>query len=165
MSFKRRHPELKQIYICISFNNGYSFFAARYRMIRGPVPVRGPVVGDPCFGLWSYVAINFEILFLSLCFKGETVMIVAKINNSSSSEMTPKFSVIQSVVYRARGDTRHENKVINKVVDNSIKAHTHKEVRCALKIPRDQMMTIQNCEIISVEYCIKVCSIATTILK
>lgn len=92
-------------------------------------------------------------------------MIAAKISNSSSSEMTPKFSIIQDVVYRAKGDTRHESNVIHKVVDNAVKAHTQKEVKCTLKIPRDQMITIQNCDIISVEYHLKVCDIAITMLQ
>ncbi|XP_040010108.1 arrestin domain-containing protein 3-like [Xiphias gladius] len=86
---------------------------------------------------------------------GETVVIVAKINNSSSSEMTPKFSLIQDVVYRANCSTKHEGVVIHKVVDSCIKPQTQKEVRCAVKIPRGQMQTIQNCEIISVEYHLK----------
>ncbi|KAM6931054.1 arrestin domain-containing protein 3-like [Xenentodon cancila] len=87
---------------------------------------------------------------------GETIMIVAKIINSSSSEMTPKFSIIQNVAYRARGNTKHDSNVIHKVVDNLIKAHTQKEIKCTMKIPWDKMMTIQNCEIISVEYLLKV---------
>ncbi|XP_028270152.1 arrestin domain-containing protein 3-like [Parambassis ranga] len=87
---------------------------------------------------------------------GETVMIVAKINNSSSSDMTPKFSLNRDVVYRANGRTKHENTVCNKMADSCIKARTQKEVRCALQIPLDVMVSIQNCEIISVEYNVKV---------
>uniref|UniRef100_UPI0037E8BC2B arrestin domain-containing protein 3-like n=1 Tax=Semicossyphus pulcher TaxID=241346 RepID=UPI0037E8BC2B len=87
---------------------------------------------------------------------GETMMVVAKINNSSSSEMTPKFSVIQDVVYRASGSTKHESNTILKVVDNCIKARTQKEVKCAIKLSMGLTHTIQNCEIISVEYQLKV---------
>lgn len=86
-------------------------------------------------------------------------MIIAKINNSSSSEMIPKFSVTQNVVYRANSSTRHESHVIHKVVDKGIKSQTQKTVRCAIQIPRVQMPTIHNCDIISVEYQLKVCNI------
>lgn len=85
-------------------------------------------------------------------------MVLAKVDNSSSSDMTPKFSLIQEVVYRANGRTKHENTVCHKVADNCIKPKTQKELRCEIKIPSDRMLTIQNCDIISVEYCLKVCS-------
>uniref|UniRef100_A0A8D3BRM7 Arrestin C-terminal-like domain-containing protein n=1 Tax=Scophthalmus maximus TaxID=52904 RepID=A0A8D3BRM7_SCOMX len=84
------------------------------------------------------------------------VLIVAQINNSSSSDVTPKLSLIKEVLYRADTSTRHDSNVIHKVVENSIKPQTQKEVRCAVKIPPSQMQTIQNCEIISVEYYFKV---------
>lgn len=87
---------------------------------------------------------------------GKTMSIVAKINNSSSSEMTPKFSLIQDVVYRANGNTKHEGNVIHKVVDHCIKPQTQKEVTVVINIPCGLMQTIQNCDIISVEYHLKV---------
>ncbi|XP_044052621.1 arrestin domain-containing protein 3-like [Siniperca chuatsi] len=87
---------------------------------------------------------------------GETMAIVAKISNSSSSDMTPKFSLIQDVVYRANSNTKHEGNVVHTVVDHCIKPQTQKEVKCAITIPRDQVHTIQNCNIISVEYHLKV---------
>ncbi|XP_044225335.1 arrestin domain-containing protein 3-like [Thunnus albacares] len=86
---------------------------------------------------------------------GETVVIVAKINNASSSSMTPKFSLTQNVVYRANSNTKHESNVIQKLCDNCIKSKTQTEVRCAIKIPCNQVQTINNCEIISVEYYLK----------
>ncbi|KAM6943693.1 arrestin domain-containing protein 3-like [Lycodopsis pacificus] len=83
---------------------------------------------------------------------GETMAIFAKIKNSSSKDMIPKFSLIQDVVYRAKSSTKHASSVILKVVDNSMKPRTEKDVRCAIQIPRVQMQTIQNCDIISVDY-------------
>ncbi|KAM7391806.1 hypothetical protein PAMP_022463 [Pampus punctatissimus] len=59
---------------------------------------------------------------------GETAVIVAKINNSSSSNMTPKFSLIQNVVYRANNNTKHEGNIIQKVSDNCITPQTQREV-------------------------------------
>ncbi|XP_018524735.1 arrestin domain-containing protein 3 [Lates calcarifer] len=87
---------------------------------------------------------------------GETVDIVANIDNSSSSEMTPKFKFTQEVVYCARGNTKFEENVIHKVLDNCVKPKTQKQVRCAFKIPQFQTLTILNCDILSVKYYVKV---------
>lgn len=87
---------------------------------------------------------------------GETMVIVAKINNSSSTEMTPKFRLGQDVVYRANGSTKHEGNVIHKLADQLIPSRTQKDIRCTVKIPGDLMPSIQNCESISVEYHLKV---------
>lgn len=84
------------------------------------------------------------------------MVIVAKVDNSSSSDVTPKFSLIRDIVYHANGRTKHENTVCQKVSDNCIKSKTQKEIRCDMKIPVDQMMTVQNCDILSVEYHLKV---------
>ncbi|XP_034728146.1 arrestin domain-containing protein 3-like [Etheostoma cragini] len=59
--------------------------------------------------------------------QGETMVIVANIANSSSSEMIPKFSLIKDVVYRANGHTNHESNVIHKVVDNCVKSRTQRD--------------------------------------
>ncbi|XP_051279719.1 arrestin domain-containing protein 3 [Dicentrarchus labrax] len=87
---------------------------------------------------------------------GETITIDAKIHNSSTSEMTPKFSLIRDVMYRARGNVKTENTVIHKVAGDCIKTKTQKHVKCAMKIPCDLLQTIQNCDIISMEYHLKV---------
>lgn len=89
------------------------------------------------------------------------MMIVAKINNSSSKDMTPKFSLIQDVVYHANSSTKREGSVIHKVVDTCIKPQTQKEIKCQIKIPHNQMLSIQNCDILSVEYHLKVCDSVT----
>uniref|UniRef100_G3P7Y3 Arrestin C-terminal-like domain-containing protein n=1 Tax=Gasterosteus aculeatus TaxID=69293 RepID=G3P7Y3_GASAC len=107
-------------------------------------------------GLFSKGQVHMDVIVDKCAFyPGESIPILAKINNSSSSEMIPKFSLIQDVVYHANGSTRHQSNVILKVVDNSIKSQTQKDVRCAIPIPRDQMATIQNCDIISVTYTLK----------
>lgn len=72
--------------------------------------------------------------------------------------MAPKFSLIRDVVYHAQGNTKHEGSVIHKVVDHCVKPQTQKTVNCAIKIPRELNHTIQNCDIISVEYHLKVCN-------
>lgn len=93
-----------------------------------------------------------------LVFTGETVEIVANINNSSSRDMTPKFSLMQFVEFHAQGDTKHQSFDVEKVVDHPIKPKTQQQVKCAIKIPNNQMSSIPNCEIITVEYKLKVCN-------
>lgn len=87
---------------------------------------------------------------------GDTVSVFAKINNSSSKDMKPKFSLIQDVVYHASGSTNREKNVIQKQVEDYIKPKTQKEFNCLLKIPFEITPTILNCDILSVEYRIKV---------
>ncbi|CAN9513342.1 unnamed protein product [Ophioblennius macclurei] len=109
-------------------------------------------------GLFSKGKVNMDVTIDKGAFApGETVVIVAKINNSSSSEMTPKFSLQREIVFRANGHTKQESNNVHKVVDNCITAQTQKEVRCVMRIPRDLMMTIHNCDVISVSYNLKVC--------
>ncbi|XP_031705282.1 arrestin domain-containing protein 3-like [Anarrhichthys ocellatus] len=104
-------------------------------------------------GLFSKGHVHMDVIVDKSAYApGETMAIVAKINNSSSKDMIPKFSLIQDVVYRAKSSTKHASSVIHKVVDNCIKPRTERDVRCEIQIPRVQMPTIQNCDIISVEY-------------
>lgn len=86
---------------------------------------------------------------------GDTVSINAKINNSSSKDVTPKFSFIQDIVYRASGSTKYEKNVIHQEVGGLVKPQTHNEVRGVFKIPPNAPLTIQNCDVLSVEYRIK----------
>lgn len=95
---------------------------------------------------------QFEMFFLA----GETMLIFAKVNNASSRDMTPKFSLVRSVQFRAQGDTKNEEYTVEKAVDKVIKPHTQHEVRCEMKIPTDEMLSIENCEIISVTHQLKV---------
>ncbi|KAM9360775.1 arrestin domain-containing protein 3-like [Symphorus nematophorus] len=88
---------------------------------------------------------------------GETIMIVAKVSNSTSNEkIRPKYSLIRDVVYRAQHNTKCDNTVILKAVDNYIKPKSEMSFRCAMKIPQDLNLTIHNCDILSVQYHVKV---------
>ncbi|KAM4576773.1 arrestin domain-containing protein 3-like [Odontesthes bonariensis] len=108
-------------------------------------------------GLFSTGRVHMDVIVKKTAYApGETMTIVAKVNNSSSSEMTPKFSVKQDIVYRASGDTKVESKVILKTAEKSIKPQTQEMVQCVMKFPIDLMPTIQNCQAISVEYRLKV---------
>uniref|UniRef100_A0A3P8TNX8 Arrestin C-terminal-like domain-containing protein n=1 Tax=Amphiprion percula TaxID=161767 RepID=A0A3P8TNX8_AMPPE len=87
---------------------------------------------------------------------GETMVITAKINNSTSSDMIPKISLVRDVVYRASSSNKFESQTVHKVVENCVKSQTQREIRCGIKIPCDYLLTIQNCEIITVDYHLKV---------
>ncbi|XP_033829238.1 arrestin domain-containing protein 3-like [Periophthalmus magnuspinnatus] len=86
---------------------------------------------------------------------GDSVLITARVNNSSSKDATPKFSFIQDVLYRASGNTKHEKNVIHKEILECVKPQTSKELRFSLTIPSKTPLSIQNCDILSVEYRIK----------
>nr|XP_020450254.1 arrestin domain-containing protein 3-like [Monopterus albus] len=89
---------------------------------------------------------------------GETMVIAAKVDNSSSKDMTPKFTLIQDVLYLANSSTKHKSNVIFRMAGKGIKPQTQEELKCEVKIPCDQKPTIQNCDIIKVEYHLKVCN-------
>ncbi|XP_071338760.1 arrestin domain-containing protein 2-like isoform X2 [Trachinotus anak] len=108
-------------------------------------------------GLFSKGHVQMDVIVDRKAYApGETVAVVAKINNSSSSEMIPKFSLVRDVMFHAGSSTKQERSVIHKAVDSAIKPHTEKSISCAIKIPHNLILSIQNCEIISVEYYLKV---------
>lgn len=71
--------------------------------------------------------------------------------------MTPKFKLVCDVVYRAQGNTNHESSTITAMSDHRVTPQTQKTVNCALQVPRNLVLSIQNCDLISVEYRLKVC--------
>uniref|UniRef100_A0A3Q2EER7 Arrestin domain-containing protein 3-like n=1 Tax=Cyprinodon variegatus TaxID=28743 RepID=A0A3Q2EER7_CYPVA len=87
---------------------------------------------------------------------GETMHIFAKVDNASSRNMTPKFSLIRTFKFFANGKSKSTMKTVEKMVDKVITPHTQQEVKCALKIPTDEMPSIENCDIISVTHQLKV---------
>uniref|UniRef100_A0A3P9C9B3 Arrestin C-terminal-like domain-containing protein n=1 Tax=Maylandia zebra TaxID=106582 RepID=A0A3P9C9B3_9CICH len=91
-----------------------------------------------------------------VCFPGETLSVVAKICNSSSKHTSPKFKLEQNTVYRSKYHTKNSLIILFKEVGETISPNSERTVSCQLKIPDDAISTIHNCEIISVEYYIKV---------
>ncbi|XP_038125745.1 arrestin domain-containing protein 3-like isoform X1 [Cyprinodon tularosa] len=73
---------------------------------------------------------------------GETMHISAKVDNASSRNMTPKFSLIRTFKFFANGKSKSMMKTVEKMVDKVITPHTQQEVKCALKIPTDEMPSI-----------------------
>ncbi|XP_077378786.1 arrestin domain-containing protein 3-like isoform X2 [Festucalex cinctus] len=112
---------------------------------------------DKELGVFSSGKVHMEVTVDRMAYApGETAVVVAKIRNSSSSDMTPKVRLSQVIVYTASSSTKHENRTINKMAHQIIGPHSEKEVKWAVKIPTNQEPTIKNCEIISLEYILKV---------
>ncbi|XP_076015797.1 arrestin domain-containing protein 3-like [Genypterus blacodes] len=87
---------------------------------------------------------------------GDTINIVVKVSNSSSKDVKPKFSLKQTVLYRAQGSKKHGEKSISKMAGDIILPNKEGTVRCAMEIPTDTSLTMHNCELITVEYKLKV---------
>ncbi|XP_044052624.1 arrestin domain-containing protein 3-like [Siniperca chuatsi] len=92
----------------------------------------------------------------NVCCPGDTLSVFAKIHNSSSKKMRPKFSLQQKTVYRASGSTNTSDKSLCKMVGDTITLNSEETVSCQLKIPADVIHTLHNCEILSVDYYLKV---------
>ena len=84
--------------------------------------------------------------------------VTVKVKNTSSKDMTPKFSLRQNVTYRVLDSTKYSWSEICKLVGEVIEKKSEKTITCALKIPPDTILSIQNCEILSVEHQFKVCA-------
>ncbi|XP_026177292.1 arrestin domain-containing protein 3-like isoform X2 [Mastacembelus armatus] len=91
-----------------------------------------------------------------ICSPGDTLSVVAKICNSSSKKVRPKFSLQQKTVYRAEGSTNTSEKNLCKIVGDTIPSNSEETVSCQVKIPADSIYSLSNCEIISIEYYLKV---------
>ncbi|CAL8346781.1 unnamed protein product [Lota lota] len=112
---------------------------------------------DKAIGVFSKGSVHMEAdVERGVYAPGETVAITVKVNNTSSKDMKPKFSLNQIIKYHARGRSKHSDNVICKLVGDVIEKKTERKVSCALKIPPDQILSIQNCDILSVEHQITV---------
>nr|XP_061811480.1 arrestin domain-containing protein 3-like [Nerophis lumbriciformis] len=119
--------------------------------------LRQVAVKDKELGIFSSGKVHMEVTVDRTAYApGETAMVVAKINNNSSSDMIPKVRLSQVIVYTASSSTKHENGTISKLVGHNIRPHSEEEVRWEVKIPINMQPAIKNCEIISVDYYLKV---------
>ncbi|XP_040899230.1 arrestin domain-containing protein 3-like [Toxotes jaculatrix] len=108
-------------------------------------------------GVFSKKAVEMSATMdRKFCSPGDTLSVVAKIHNSSSKKVTPKFSLQQKTVYRASGSTNTCDKSLLKMSGNPIPPCSEETVSCQLKIPADASYSLQNCEIVSVSYYLKV---------
>ncbi|XP_028270311.1 arrestin domain-containing protein 3-like [Parambassis ranga] len=91
-----------------------------------------------------------------VCSPGDTISIVAKICNSSSKKVKPKFSLLQKTVYRVNDSTKVCEKVLFKMVGDILTPNSENTATCQLQVPADAVYTLHNCDILSIEYFIKV---------
>ncbi|XP_034025953.1 arrestin domain-containing protein 3-like [Thalassophryne amazonica] len=87
---------------------------------------------------------------------GQTVLAVAKIKNDSSKTLIPKFTLQQRIVYWTKSDFKKSKKTICKLSGQTIAACTKTTVTCPIVLPHDLPPSIQNCDMLSLDYCVKV---------
>ncbi|TKS78856.1 Arrestin domain-containing protein 3 [Collichthys lucidus] len=92
----------------------------------------------------------------SVCSPGDTLSIVAKISNCSSKKMKPKFSLQQKIEYNAGNGKKVCDSSLCKIVGETIQVNAEETVTCPMEIPANVVGTIHNCEILSLEYYLKV---------
>ncbi|XP_059910285.1 arrestin domain-containing protein 3-like [Gadus macrocephalus] len=112
---------------------------------------------DKDIGIFSKRSVHMEAFVEGGVYApGQTVAVTVKVKNTSSKDITPKFSLRQNVTYRVLGSTKYSWSEICKLVGEVIEKKSEKTVSCTLKIPPDTILSIQNCEILSVEHYLKV---------
>lgn len=100
---------------------------------------------------------SVKIIWTMFLFAGENMELVLSVDNPSSKKVKPKLSLTKKITYYARGSTKSSTDEINKMVFDPIEQNTKKELKCVMEIPADQGPSIQNCDIIKLEYTLKVC--------
>lgn len=70
--------------------------------------------------------------------------------------MRPKFSLQQVTVYRAGSSTNSSTTSLCKLIGDTIASNSEETVSCQLQVPADATPTLYNCELISVDYYLKV---------
>ncbi|XP_077456877.1 uncharacterized protein LOC144074356 [Stigmatopora argus] len=89
-------------------------------------------------------------------FPGEGLKILAYIQNNSSRQIKPKFCIYRKHSFFARGKRRLDTKDLLKEVGDSIPPSAGVTVNRVITIPPDMEPSILNCEILKVEYRLRV---------
>lgn len=97
----------------------------------------------------------FIFLFVYF-FSGDIVSVFAEVCNCSSKSMRPKFCLQRKIVYCVFKTTKTKKKTLFKSVGDTIGPNTEVTVSCNILIPPSAIYSINNCDIISVEYYLKV---------
>lgn len=121
------------------------------------------------FKLYFLWKINSQHVYLSFChvfhdtilLSGESVAVVVNISNNSSTKLKPKIKLQECKEYRAGSSVTASIQTLGKAAGDTIKGNKEGTVTCQIPIPVDIIPTIRNCEILSVEYCLKVRVIIT----
>ncbi|XP_029960028.1 arrestin domain-containing protein 3-like [Salarias fasciatus] len=133
-----------------------NFFSRHFPSIRLAMhPLSGSV--DKEVGIFSSGQLHMTAsVNQGVCSPGDTLSASARIRNASSKSVKPKFSLHQKVVYSVKKSTKTSDKVISKMVGDTITPRSEVTVPCEVKIPVDAACTLCNCQIISLEYYLKV---------
>ena len=92
-----------------------------------------------------------------LCSAGEGMKVVASIQNRSSREIRPKYCLYQKNSYFAKGKRKVETKDILKEVGEAIPPSAGQTVTRIITIPATMSASILNCDILKVEFRLRVC--------
>lgn len=87
---------------------------------------------------------------------GETAAVVVNISNRSSTKMRPKVKLQECIEYRAGSRKTTSSRIWDKLVGDTVKGNSGETFNFQVKIPGEIIPSIPNCEIISVEYDLKV---------
>ncbi|XP_041658023.1 arrestin domain-containing protein 3-like [Cheilinus undulatus] len=88
--------------------------------------------------------------------QGEGMQVVAAIQNRSSREVKPKYCLYRKCSYFATGERKVETKDILKEVGDPIPPSVSQTVTRTIIIPPDTPVSVLNCQILKVEYRLKV---------
>ncbi|KAM9360651.1 arrestin domain-containing protein 3-like [Symphorus nematophorus] len=88
--------------------------------------------------------------------QGEGIKVVASIQNKSSCDIKPKYCLYQKHSYFAKGKRKVQTKDILKEVGDVIPPSASQTVTRVITIPPDMCASILNCNIIKVEYRLRV---------
>lgn len=102
------------------------------------------------------VQLAFQLFFYVIHPTGETAAVVVNISNQSSTKMRPKVKLQECVEYRAGSRTTTSGRNWGKLVGETVKGNSEGIFHFQVKIPDEIIPSILNCEIISVEYNLKV---------
>ena len=97
-----------------------------------------------------------KINLVFLCI-GQTLAVTAHVKNFSTKKIRPKYTLNQAVMYWSQRKIASRAKILIQVSSgNVIEPNTEKKFICSLPIPVDALPSINNCQIISVEYFLQV---------
>lgn len=88
---------------------------------------------------------------------GEGIKVVASIHNKSSRDIKPKYCLYKKISYFAKKKRRVETKDILKEVGEAIPPSAGQTVTRTITIPSRECVSILNCNILKVEYRLRVC--------
>ncbi|XP_060763064.1 arrestin domain-containing protein 3-like [Neoarius graeffei] len=88
--------------------------------------------------------------------QGERIKVETHIENSSSRALKLKFKLEQKQTFFAKSRRKHTTAVIFKAVEDPIPSRSRKTFTSRLRIPSNLDITIPDCNIIKVEYMLKV---------